>query len=54
MKYTDYVKDVFIEHHNCMGMDLQEAEDLYNDSDFFALEKWLLKKGYNLKEDAAQ
>lgn len=23
-------KEVFIEHHNCMGMDLEEAQDLFN------------------------
>lgn len=49
MRYTDYVKEVFIEYHIEMGMDEEEAIDLYNESDFIKLEKWLYKMGYDLK-----
>jgi hypothetical protein len=41
-------KETFIEHHNCMGMDLEEAEDLFNDSPYPKVRKWLKKAGYEL------
>lgn len=48
MTYKEYVKDVFIEYHNCMGMDLEEAEDIFNESPFMKVENWLYKIGYDL------
>jgi hypothetical protein len=51
MNYKDYVKDVFIEHQNCMGQDLEEAEDAFNDQEFKTIEKFLIKSGYNLEND---
>lgn len=47
--YHLLVKELFIEHHNCMGMDLIEAEDLFNETEFKQIEKWLLKVGYTFE-----
>ena len=48
MTYKEYVRDVFMEHHVSMGMDIEEAEDLFNESSFASVEKWLTKVGYDL------
>jgi hypothetical protein len=37
------LKETFIEHHNCMGMDIEEAEDLFNDSELKQVKKWMKK-----------
>ena len=50
MTYQEYVRDVFMEHHSAMGMDIEEAEDLFNESSFKQIEKWLSKIGYDLNE----
>jgi uncharacterized protein YcgL (UPF0745 family) len=42
------LKETFIEHHNCMGMDLEEAEDLFNDSELKQVKKWMKKSGYEV------
>jgi hypothetical protein len=46
--YYENVKETFIEHHSCMGLDTEEAEDLFQESPFPKVEKWLKKKGYEL------
>jgi hypothetical protein len=50
-RYQEYVKEVFLDHHDCMGMDAEEAQDLFNESSFNRVEKWLTKIGYDLKTD---
>ena len=50
MTYKEHVIDVFIEHHNCMGLDLEEIEELMDGLPFQQLEKWLKQCGYNLEE----
>lgn len=50
-KYHEYVKDVFIEHQNCMGQDLEEAADAFQDQKFQTIEKFLVKSGYDLEND---
>jgi hypothetical protein len=49
MEYTDYVKEVFLDHHDCMGMDAEEAQDLWEENSFKRIENWLYKVGYDLK-----
>lgn len=51
MSYEQWVKDVFVEHQNCLGMDCEEAEEIYEETDFHKIEKWLQKRGYDLKGD---
>lgn len=46
--YYTNAKETFIEHHNCMGMDLEEAEGLFAETPFPKVEKWLKKRGYKL------
>lgn len=48
MTYEENVKDIFIEHHVAMGLDVEEAEDFFEESSFSAVEKWLIKIGYDL------
>lgn len=44
----ELVKDIFLEHQNCMGMDLEEATDIYEDTPFPQIERFLLKQGYEI------
>jgi hypothetical protein len=41
-------KETFIEHHSCMGMDPEEAEDLFNATPYPKVRKWLKRNGYEL------
>lgn len=50
MTYQEYVKDIFMEHHTAMGMDIEEANDLFEESSFKQIEKWLKRQCYNLDE----
>jgi hypothetical protein len=50
MTYQEYIKDTFLEHHAAMGMDIEEAEDLFNETPFQQIEKWLKRIGYDLNE----
>lgn len=50
MTYQQYVIDVFIEHHNCMGMDIEEIRDIIKETKFSRIEKWLTRNGYDLNE----
>lgn len=49
--FEQFVDEVFKEHHNCMGMDAEEIEELIDDSTFDQRRKWLIKEGYNLRGD---
>jgi hypothetical protein len=37
------LKENFIEHHQDMGMDAEEAQDLFNDSELKQVKKWMKK-----------
>jgi hypothetical protein len=50
MTYEQYVLEVFRDHHDCMGMDSEEIEDLIEEASISAMEKWLSKIGYDLSE----
>lgn len=51
MSYKENIKEIFIEHQNCMGQSIEEAEDIFNETPFAKIEKWLLKNGYDLGEN---
>ena len=46
MTYEKYVDEVFIEEHNCLGLDMEEIEELIEDSTWEQRHKWLKKIGY--------
>lgn len=48
MTYQEWINDIFQEHHNCMGMDLDEIQDLIEDSTPEQRKKWLDKNGYDV------
>jgi uncharacterized protein YcgL (UPF0745 family) len=50
MTYQEYVIDIFKEDQNCMGLDLEEIEDIIQEVTFDKIEKYLTKQGYNLNE----
>lgn len=50
MTYEERVLDVFKEHHNCMGMDEEEIQDIISETSFSRIEKWLSAVGYDLSE----
>lgn len=50
MTYQDHVKETFINHQNAMGMDIEEAEEMFMEANFAKVEKWLTNKGYDLSE----
>jgi hypothetical protein len=50
MTYQDHVKEVFVNHQNAMGMDIEEAEEMFQEANFAKVEKWLGKQGYDLSE----
>jgi hypothetical protein len=41
-------KETFIEHHTCQGMSENEALDIFNDSPYPKVRKWLKRKGYEI------
>ncbi|QKE71896.1 hypothetical protein HPK19_03345 [Arthrobacter citreus] len=48
MDYMNKVKMVFLDHNDNMGFySLEESEDIYNSSSFYAVENWLIKQGYD-------
>ncbi|ODG93750.1 hypothetical protein BED47_00855 [Gottfriedia luciferensis] len=49
MDYMKKVKMVFMDHHDNMGLSSEESEDIYNSSSFYAVEKWLIKQGYDIQ-----
>lgn len=48
--YQCYVLEVFKEDHAAKGMDLEEIEDIIQESDFSQIERWLKRQGYELLE----
>jgi hypothetical protein len=50
MNYQEFVLDIFKEDQNCMGLDLEEIEDIIQEVTFNQIEKYLTKQGYDLKE----
>ena len=50
MTFVEYIEDVFVEHHIAMGLCVEESRDLFNDSNFDKVCKWLKKIGYDLDE----
>jgi hypothetical protein len=48
MDYQEYVLDVFMEDQNSMGLDLEEIQDIIEETPFTSIEKWLLNQGYEL------
>ncbi|GEN36587.1 hypothetical protein [Aneurinibacillus danicus] len=51
MTYWEWIDDIFIEHHNCMGMDMNEVEEIMQDSTPEQRKKWLDKPGYDVSTD---
>lgn len=51
MTFEQFVNDTFIEHHNCLGVDLEEAQDLLDESTLRQRIKWLELQGYDLEAD---
>lgn len=52
MTYEQWVDEVFKEHHNCMGMDQEDTQELMDESTWEQRHKWLKKNGYQtMKED---
>jgi hypothetical protein len=50
MTYEQYVLEVFRDHNDCIGVSVEETDDLINESTFAKIERWLIKQGYNLSE----
>lgn len=48
--YQVKVLDIFAEHHNCLGMDQDEIQDMIAETPFASIEKWLQVIGYDLDE----
>lgn len=49
--YQEFVKDTFIEHQIAFGQDVEEATDIFNETKFESIEKFLIKSGYDLGEN---
>jgi hypothetical protein len=50
MTYQEYVLDVFAEDQSAMGLCGEEIQDIIEENSFSSIEKWLIKKGYDLSE----
>jgi hypothetical protein len=50
MTYQEYVLDVFAEDQSAMGLCGEEIQDIIDENSFSSIEKWLIKKGYDLDE----
>lgn len=50
MSYLEYVLDVFRDHADCIGQDMEEINDIIEESSLHVIEKWLTKIGYDLNE----
>lgn len=50
MKFKDIVDEIFKDHHDCMGLDEQEIDDLIEESTWKQRYNWLKKSGYELEE----
>ena len=51
MKFNRIVEEIFIDHHDCLGLDHQEIEELIEESTFQQRYNWLKKIGYELEEE---
>lgn len=51
MKYNEYVKQVFVEHLDCKGLDQQEIDTALEESSQLCMENYLYKIGYDLNTD---
>jgi hypothetical protein len=50
MTYEQYVLDTFADDQDCMGMSEDEINDIIEETPFSQIEKYLIRKGYNLIE----
>jgi hypothetical protein len=50
MTYEQLIVEVFRDHHDCMGMDSEEIEDLMEEVTVAQMEKWLKRNGYDINE----
>jgi hypothetical protein len=48
MNYNEWLDDIFIEHHNCMGSNMSEIIELMEYSTIDQRKRWLNKNGYNV------
>jgi hypothetical protein len=46
--YQEFVRDTFIEDQIAYGLDVEEAADLFSETPFHKIEKFLIKSGYDL------
>jgi len=46
-EYYQHVKNIFMDHHDCMGLNEEESDDLFNSAPFYQIENWLKKNGYD-------
>ncbi|MEM5014142.1 hypothetical protein WKH57_25875 [Niallia taxi] len=51
MPKNKFIDQMFIDHHDCMGLDQQEIDDIIEDSTFQQRYNWLKKIGYELEEE---
>jgi len=49
-EYYQYIKDIFMFHHDHLGVSSEVAEGLYNSVPFHQVEKWLIKQGFDLND----
>jgi hypothetical protein len=50
LNYQEYVLDVFTEHHTCLGVSIEETDDMIKETPFVTIENWLMSSGYDLNE----
>jgi hypothetical protein len=50
LSYQEYVLDIFAEHHDDLGVSIEETEDMINEMSFSKIENWLMNSGYDLNE----
>lgn len=51
MKNKDFIDEIFSDHHDCMGLDQEEIDELIEESTFKQRYNWLKKIGYELEEE---
>lgn len=44
------VDELFRDHHDCLGLDGEEIEDLIEESDWMDRYNWLKKNGYTIEK----
>lgn len=50
MTYEQYLLDIFRDDHDCKGMDIEEINDIIEETPFNQIEKYLINQGYSLRE----